>query len=80
MADLEDQKQVQDAEREIVRLWRAWRTVKEMCQDRVGANPISTRLAELIKSCKGYEMAEEEVRISLEDFRRQCVDPIGGLE
>ena len=24
-----------NAERELTRLWRAWRTVKEMCQDRV---------------------------------------------
>ena len=25
----------QDAEKELTRLWRAWRTVKEMCADRV---------------------------------------------
>jgi len=25
-----------EAEREATRLWRAWRTVKEMCLDRVG--------------------------------------------
>lgn len=40
-----------DIERNYVRLWRAWRTVHEMVQDR------------------GYELAEEEVRISLEDFK-----------
>jgi len=27
----------QDAEREMTRLWRAWRTVFEMLQDRVGS-------------------------------------------
>ena len=37
MADLEEQKQTQDAERDIVKLWRAWRTVHEMCKDRVCA-------------------------------------------
>ncbi|KAK3318322.1 RNA polymerase [Apodospora peruviana] len=37
--------------KEVSRLWRAWRTVHEMVQDR------------------GYELAEEEVRISLDKFR-----------
>ena len=27
------------AERELVRLWRAWRTLKEMCKDRVSYVP-----------------------------------------
>ncbi|KAI9833778.1 MAG: hypothetical protein M1819_003511 [Sarea resinae] len=43
----------QDSERELTRLWRAWRTIHEMVQDR------------------GYELADEEVRISLDDFRRE---------
>ena len=33
----EDSKLAADAERELTRLWRAWRTVHEMCQDRVCA-------------------------------------------
>ena len=37
MADLEEQKQTQDAEREVTKAWRAWRTVHEMCQDRASA-------------------------------------------
>ncbi|KAI9794475.1 MAG: DNA-directed RNA polymerases II 24 kDa polypeptide (RNA polymerase II subunit 5) [Piccolia ochrophora] len=41
-----------EAERELTRLWRAWRTVHEMVFDR------------------GYELTEEEVHISLDDFRR----------
>ncbi|KAA6410227.1 MAG: RNA polymerase subunit [Lasallia pustulata] len=56
----EDSKLAADAERELTRLWRAWRTVHEMCQDR------------------GYELAEEEVRISLDEFREQYADPHGG--
>jgi len=43
-ADLEAKK------REMRKLWRAWRTVHEMCQDR------------------GYELAEEEIHISFDDF------------
>ncbi|KAI9674231.1 MAG: DNA-directed RNA polymerases II 24 kDa polypeptide (RNA polymerase II subunit 5) [Caeruleum heppii] len=51
--DAQRAKETADAERELTRLWRAWRTVHEMVQDR------------------GYELSEEEVRISLEDFRRK---------
>ncbi|KAM7202058.1 RNA polymerase [Rhypophila sp. PSN 637] len=38
-------------EKEITRLWRAWKTIHEMVQDR------------------GYELAEDEVKISLDSFR-----------
>lgn len=44
-------KQREAGEREAARLWRAWRTVHEMVQDR------------------GYELAEEEVKISFDDFK-----------
>ncbi|KAL9128322.1 MAG: hypothetical protein Q9217_002977 [Psora testacea] len=57
--DQERQKLAADAERELTRLWRAWRTVHEMCQDR------------------GYELAEEEVRISLDEFREKYSDASG---
>ncbi|KZF25098.1 RNA polymerase subunit [Xylona heveae TC161] len=53
MSGDQEARQVEDAERELTRLWRAWRTVHEMVHDR------------------GYELAEEELRISLDDFRRQ---------
>ncbi|KAI4114814.1 MAG: hypothetical protein LQ345_004478 [Seirophora villosa] len=56
----EQSKASQDAEKELTRLWRAWRTVKEMCADR------------------GYELAEEEVRISLDEFRENYTDASGG--
>ncbi len=45
-------KQREAGEREAARLWRAWRTVHEMVQDR------------------GYELTEEEVRISFDSFKR----------
>jgi len=55
MAPQEDEanKMREFSDREFARLWRAWRTVHEMVQDR------------------GYELAEEEVGISLEDFKTQ---------
>ncbi|KAL8964515.1 MAG: hypothetical protein Q9183_004398, partial [Haloplaca sp. 2 TL-2023] len=49
----------QDAEKELTRLWRAWRTVKEMCADR------------------GYELSEDEVRITLPQFREEFTDGNG---
>ncbi|KAI4191232.1 MAG: hypothetical protein L6R41_000279 [Letrouitia leprolyta] len=56
----EQSKASQDAEKEVTKLWRAWRTVQEMCADR------------------GYELSEEEVRISLDEFREKFTDPSGG--
>lgn len=44
-------KQREAGERETARLWRAWRTVHEMVQDR------------------GYELSDEEVKITLDDFK-----------
>ncbi len=44
-------KQREAGERETARLWRAFRTVHEMVQDR------------------GYELADEEVQMSLDDFK-----------
>ncbi|KAI9825693.1 MAG: DNA-directed RNA polymerases II 24 kDa polypeptide (RNA polymerase II subunit 5) [Thelocarpon impressellum] len=50
-SDAQAAKEAADAEREMARLWRAWRTVHEMVQDR------------------GYELSEEEVRITLDEFK-----------
>ncbi|KAL2208954.1 RPB5 subunit of DNA-directed RNA polymerase [Sarocladium strictum] len=47
--------------KEVVRLWRAWRTVHEMVADR------------------DYELAEEEVKISLERFRDEYCTPDGSV-
>ncbi|KAI9786549.1 MAG: DNA-directed RNA polymerases II 24 kDa polypeptide (RNA polymerase II subunit 5) [Peltula sp. TS41687] len=44
-------RQQQENEREVVRLWRAWRTVHEMVADR------------------GYELAEHEIHVPLDEFR-----------
>lgn len=52
------QKQREAGERESARLWRAWRTVHQMVQDR------------------GYELAEEEVKVSLDDFKSKYA--VGG--
>lgn len=45
--------------RETSRLWRAWRTIHEMVQDR------------------GYELAEDEVKISLDRFRLEYTNNDG---
>ncbi|KAM6533545.1 DNA-directed RNA polymerases II 24 kDa polypeptide (RNA polymerase II subunit 5) [Fusarium falciforme] len=47
--------------KEVVRLWRAWRTVHEMVADRE------------------YELAEEEVNISLDRFRDEYCNPDGSI-
>ncbi|KAL8855604.1 MAG: hypothetical protein Q9178_007752 [Gyalolechia marmorata] len=60
MANGDQSRASQDAEKELTRLWRAWRTVQEMCADR------------------GYELSEEEVRISLDEFREKFGDANGG--
>ena len=39
--DQEKQKLAADAEREFTRLWRSWRTIHEMCQDRVRLTPLA---------------------------------------
>lgn len=79
---------------ELVKLWRAWRTVHEMCNDRVHRPP---NLPSPLKSkgkkkkkkveeasltprpTQGYELAEHELAISLADFRRDYSDPHTGL-
>lgn len=55
-------KQQEAGEREAARLWRAWRTVHEMVQDR------------------GYELSDEEVKISLEEFKSKFGSPDGSIE
>jgi DNA-directed RNA polymerase I, II, and III subunit RPABC1 len=61
MSSEDDQraKQKEAGERDNARLWRAWRTIHEMVQDR------------------GYILAEEEVKISLEDFKNAHKDGSG---
>jgi DNA-directed RNA polymerase I, II, and III subunit RPABC1 len=45
--------------KEVTRLWRSWRTIHEMVQDR------------------GYELAEDEVKISLDRFRLEYTNDDG---
>ncbi|KAL5348401.1 hypothetical protein V498_10155 [Pseudogymnoascus sp. VKM F-4517 (FW-2822)] len=53
MADEDQQKARDIADREVARLWRAWRTVHQMVSDR------------------GYELNEEELSISLDEFKHR---------
>lgn len=54
-------KQREAGERESAKLWRAWRTVHEMVQDR------------------GYELADQEVKISFEDFKDKFTSDDGSV-
>jgi len=56
---MEDDSSPTSASKEVSRLWRAWRTVHEMVQDR------------------GYELAEDEVKISLERFKAEYTNEDG---
>ncbi|KAK3956178.1 DNA-directed RNA polymerase [Pseudoneurospora amorphoporcata] len=56
---MEDDSGPTSASKEVSRLWRAWRTVHEMVQDR------------------GYELAEDEVKISLERFKAEYTNEDG---
>lgn len=79
--DQERAKIAADAERELTRLWRAWRTIHEMCQDRVcpcSTQSLPNHPAKTLP--QGYELAEEEVRISLDDFRERFADASGAPE
>lgn len=55
-------KQREAGDRETARLWRAFRTVHEMVQDR------------------GYELADEEVNRSLEEFKMAKMGDDGTVE
>jgi hypothetical protein len=55
-------KQREAGDRESARLWRAWRTIHEMVQDR------------------GYELSEEEVKISLDDFKIKFTGEDGSIK
>jgi DNA-directed RNA polymerase I, II, and III subunit RPABC1 len=54
-------KQREAGEREAARLWRVFRTVKEMVKDR------------------GYELTEEEVGITFDEFKRKYVTDNGEI-
>ena len=79
--DAERAKIAADADRELTRLWRAWRTVHQMCQDRVqDSHPQFTNETFADHPQKGYQIGEEEVNISLDGFRRAYSDPSGAPE
>jgi hypothetical protein len=73
-----------ETSRELIRLWRVFKTVRQMCADRVCANQsLSTvncreNVQVLIATFKqGYQIMEDEIDISLDDFRRKYADDSG---
>lgn len=67
--------------REMSRLWRVWKTAKQMCYDRVCALFLeSCSSAWLMIVPQGYELTEDEINLSLDDFRSMCSDGSGAAK
>lgn len=76
--------------KEVVRLWRAWRTVHEMVADRVRKRSLCRSLSRQsrfpppltmqLTKYQEYELAEEEVKISLDRFRDEYCNPDGSVK
>ena len=80
--DLEERPRLSaEAEREVTRLWRTWRTVLEMLLDRVRNLPnTNTRqmenaiLTQFSLFSQGYNIASSELTISRDEFQRKFGD------
>lgn len=82
--NMEDDTSSQEARNEMARLWRTWRTVHEMLRDRVGKtqhvafSPVLRYTnVRLLFVPQGYEIAEEELKIDLQDFASKYSDQFG---
>lgn len=51
----------------MIRLWRVWRTCKEMCKDRVRCAPAAF-LFDALTISQGYQILDEDAQISLAEF------------
>lgn len=60
------------------RMWRILRNTKQMCADRVCAHRTSTPTLPTANKSQGYELTDDEINISLDDFRQQYGDDTGG--
>ena len=78
--DQEKAKVIADAERDLVRLWRAWRTIHQMCADRVRLFCYHVETTQLKFYDQGYQLSEEETSISLDEFRDRYADSSGAPE
>jgi hypothetical protein len=75
-------------QRELRKLWRAWRTVHEMCQDRVryswraerSETECEKKAQMANRRVQGYELAEVEVKISFDEFLNKFTMPDGTAE
>ncbi len=70
--------------REMRKLWRSWRTVHELCQDRGTLFPASSKFFVLapnpMLAYQGYELAEDEIKIPFEAFVAQFSDHEGNAK
>lgn len=76
-----------DNRREMSRLWRVYKTSKQMCHDRVSRTaPDDTVLVRVRKrltcaaTLQGYEIDEDELDISLAEFQDKCGDASGAAK
>ena len=54
---------------DMIRMWRVYRTVKEMCKDRVSSRYVQAHSrSDTNNYIQGYEILEEECQISLSEF------------
>ena len=66
-----------DNSREMSRLWRVWRTAKQMLYDRVGRHATIQPRQSTDSEVQGYELTEEECNTSLDEFRDMFADAHG---
>lgn len=71
-----------ETRRETSRLWRVWKTTKQLCYDRVRPSTMTfeKRSSTLTHKSQGYELAEDELDVSLDQFRDQCGDGSGAVK
>lgn len=60
---------VEQANKETVKLWRVYKTALQMCKDRVRLNFIFTR--SITNPPQGYTMSDDELNISMAEFRHK---------
>lgn len=83
--DVDTSQGTQESKHEMSRLWRTWRTVHEMLADRVSRRKKKLSLYQdnlltvwsLFDKKQGYEVSDEELQISFDDFKNKYSNHLG---